>query len=108
MLSGDSKLFLQSLTTSKMRKKNRLKNCLSYTQQKLAGLKTLGLVALWATFEAVFFYVFGGQKKFIKKKKNIGASALKSCIKWSLKKLFSSSSKFNYSIKTGIITTKCL
>ena len=38
---------LQSLTTS---------NCLSFTKQKLAGLKTGGLVGLWAFFE--FFYIF--------------------------------------------------
>jgi hypothetical protein len=58
----------------------REKKCLSCTKQKLAGLKTRGLLGLWATFEGRFFYVLGAKKiKF--KKKNIAASALKSCIK---------------------------
>ena len=63
----------------------RLKNCLSCTKQKLAGLKTVGLVGLWAFFEDSFFLCFGGKKKsnFFT---NIEVSALKSCIKWSWKK----------------------
>ena len=56
---------------------------LSCTKQKLAGLKTRGLVGLWATFEESFFYVLGGKKKFKFFKKYIVASALDSCIKWS-------------------------
>ena len=37
-----------------------IKNCLSCSKQKLAGLKTRGLVGLWATFEERFFLCFGG------------------------------------------------
>ena len=43
-------------------KRSRLKNCLSFTKQIFAGVKILGLVGLWATFVAVFIYVFGGKK----------------------------------------------
>ena len=32
--------------------------------QILAGLKTLGLVGLWATFEGRFFMFWGVKKKF--------------------------------------------
>ena len=38
---------------------------LSFTKQKLAGLKTVGLVWLWVTFEGIFL-CFGGQKFFKK------------------------------------------
>ena len=73
-----------SLTTSKMRKFQTL-NCLSFTKKKLAGLKTGGLVGLWATFEGSFS-MFWRTKIFFKKIfKNILATALKSYIKWLLK-----------------------
>ena len=41
-----------------------------------------GLGQLWATFEGGFF-MFSGATKMLKFFKNIVASALKSCIKWS-------------------------
>ena len=34
----------------------------SVTKKKFAGLKTGGLMGLWATFEGSFFYVVGGLK----------------------------------------------
>ena len=52
--------------------------------QILAGLKTGGLVGLWAIFEGSFFYVLGGKKNlnfFLKKSLE---TALKSYIKWFL------------------------
>ena len=45
VLSGDFKYILQRLTTSDM-KKSRLKNFLSSTKQKFAGLKNIDLVGL--------------------------------------------------------------
>ena len=44
-----------------------------------------GLGRLWATLEGGFF-MFSGAKKMLIFFKNIVASSLKSCIKWSLKK----------------------
>ena len=38
------------------------KNCLISTKQTIAGIKTLGLVGLWATFEAGFFMFWGAKK----------------------------------------------
>ena len=73
---------MKTLNSSwKDEKKSRLKDCLSSTKQKLAGMKTLGLLGLWAIFEDIFF-MFWGADLFLIFFKNIVASSLKSCIKW--------------------------
>ena len=51
------------------------------TKQKLAGLKTGGLVGLYEQLLRGVFYVLGGKKIFDHFFLNILASALKSCIK---------------------------
>ena len=66
-----------------MRKFQTLKLYLSFTKQKFAGLKTGGLVGLWASWE--FFNVLGGRTKRFDFFICILAPALKSCIKWRLK-----------------------
>ena len=60
--------YLERLTSSKIRKEKKTDSVPQ--SQILAVVKTLGLVGLSATFEAVFFYVLGG-KFFLKFKKNI-------------------------------------
>ena len=75
VLSGDSKFLLQSLTSSKMRKKQTKKTVLVSQSQICAGVKTLGLLNFWGRF----FLCFGGQKKFCFFE-NILATALKSYI----------------------------
>jgi hypothetical protein len=58
------KCYLETLNSScKVWQLQRwLKYCLSCTKQKRVGLKTLGLVGLWAILKAVYF-CFGGPKK---------------------------------------------
>ena len=60
---GDSKL-LQSLTFQRWEKTD-CKSCLIFTKQNIAGIKTLGLVGLWATFEAVFVMFWGAKIFFL-------------------------------------------
>ena len=60
----DSKIFFHPAKLDNF-KDEKISDCLSFTKQKLAGLKTGGLVGLWATFEGSFL-CFGGQKKFWK------------------------------------------
>ena len=56
-------------------------NCKRYPPP-LAGLKTGGLVGLWATFEGSFSMFWGAKKIWIFIFLNILATALKSYIKW--------------------------
>ena len=77
MLSGDSKFLLQSLTSSKMRKKQTKKLSQFHKAKYLPNSWPSGIMS---NFLGQFFYVLGGKKNldFLKK---IVASALKSCTK---------------------------
>ena len=73
MLSGDFEIHPGKYDNFKDEKKKSNKTVSVPQSQKLAGLKTLGLVGLlMSNFLGQFFYVF-----FL----NVVASALKSCIK---------------------------
>mgnify|MGYP007045180476 CR=1 FL=1 len=62
-------------------------NCSVWAAQAAQAVrKKDGFEFFWATFEGVFFKLFVGKKYY--SQKNIGESALKSCIKESLKTFF--------------------
>ena len=86
--------------------KNRVKNCLSPTKPNTCCTKNSWSSGIMSNFfGGQLFYVLGGKKNLNFLLKNIAASAQKSCINKSLKKV-TFFSKIILILKNWIITTK--
>ena len=93
---------LQSLTTSKMRKFQTIKLS-KFHKANTCWTENFWPSGIMSNFWGQFF-MFWGQKIHLKFFENIVASALKSCIKWSLKKIQFSFSEFYHEFWIAITT----